>query len=389
MPDKVLFVHDGPLLKNSEKGEFYAVHYSDKIINRYRFFAPNVTFLMRGKEVNSEQASKYSQIRDENFRHIEIPNFKSLGTLHKKKDAAKIIKQAVDDHDMLIARIPSAAGTIAINHARQTGKPVLVECVACVYDALWNYNWKGKMLAHYKFWQMKRLMASATHSIYVTSEFLQGRYPTQGNHIGCSDVVLKEYEASTLEVRLNRIASRDSSPLLIGTVAALDVPYKGQADVIRAVGELKKEGVDVEYKLVGQGDTSRMERAIKEADAGDRVEIVGPLPHSKVFDFLDEIDVYIQPSRQEGLPRAMIEALSRGCLATGARTAGIPELIEDDFVFEAGDIRQIKEIISDITVDKLAAQAKRNFREAANYREEQLDKRRVDFYEQFKRDHKF
>lgn len=138
MAEKVLFVRDGPILQNRENGEYFAVHYSNKFIEHYQFFGEEVSFLMRGQNVSKEEGKKYSLISNPSFRHIGIPNFKSIRTLQKRKEAKKIIKEAVDSHDVIITRILSAAGTIAFHYARKIGKPVLVECVARVYDALWN-----------------------------------------------------------------------------------------------------------------------------------------------------------------------------------------------------------------------------------------------------------
>ena len=45
----------------------------------------------------------------------------------------------------------------------------------------------------------------------------------------------------------------------------------------------------------------------------------------------DNIDVFIMPSLQEGLPRSMVEAMSRGCNVIGSRVGGIPELLDDNF----------------------------------------------------------
>lgn len=388
MGRSVLFVHDGPMLYDKLQSDYLAVHYNNKIVDRYSFFGDRVSFLMRKENVSTSEKKNYSVIDHPAFNFIEVPNFKSVTAYYKKREAKRIIEKVVKNHDVIIVRLPSAIGTIAFRYAKEFNKPILVESVACVFDALWNYNWKGKLLAHFKYYQKRQLMKQASHTIYVTREFLQSRYPTYGKEVGCSDVVLKEFDESVLNQRLQKIEDRKvGEPLVLGTVAALNVPYKGQADVISVIGELKKEGVKVIYKLVGQGNPSRLAGAIKNANVEDRVEIVGPLPHDKVFDFLDEIDVYIQPSRQEGLPRAMIEALSRGCTTTGAKTAGIPELIEDDFVFEAGNLERIKSIVLDIDAVTLKQQAKRNFYEAGKYREDYLDKRRIEFYEQFEKDY--
>jgi glycosyltransferase involved in cell wall biosynthesis len=382
-----LFVHDGPMMYDPGTGCYFAVHYNNEIVNRYLHFGDEVTFLMRKKVIGSASHDNFSKMSHEKFNFNKIPDFKSIQSYLKKGEAKQIIRDAVEKSDVILARIPSAAGTIAFNYARELNKPVLVECVACVFDALWNYNWKGKLLAHYKYYQMKNVLKRATHTIYVTSEFLQSRYPTDGKAIGCSDVVLKPLTDDVLEARLQKVKNRREKPLVVGTVAALNVPYKGQGDVIKAIGKLKAEGFRVEYKLVGQGDASHLKNLIKKYDIGDRIEIVGPLKHDEVFTFLDDIDVYIQPSRQEGLPRAMVEAMSRACLVMGANTAGIPELIEDKFVFEAGDTNRMNDIILGLESGIMINQAKRNFNEAKKYQASVLNRKRISFYDEFMNDY--
>ena len=113
------------------------------------------------------------------------------------------------------------------------------------------------------------------------------------------------------------------------------------------------------------------------------MEVVGPLPHNKVFDYLEKIDVYIQPSKQEGLPRAVIEAMSKACPCLGARTAGIPELIPDEGIFEPGNIEQIVAKLRLMNTDWLAKNAKMNFGTSKNYQTEILESERNAFYKTF------
>ncbi len=88
--------------------------------------------------------------------------------------------------------------------------------------------------------------------------------------------------------------------------------------------------------------------------------------HEDVFNWLETIDIYTQPSRQEGLPRALIEAMSRGLPAFGARTAGIPELLEKEFIFSNTkyNIDEICSILVGFSKEKMLSQSIYNFNEA-------------------------
>lgn len=383
---KVLFVHDGPMYYNPQNNTYFGVHYDDKLVNRYIFFGQKVTFLMRLKTILHEETKKYNLIKSPQFSFVEIPNYKSIKSyIVNLGPARKIIEAAVKENDIIIVRLPSSAGVIALKKAREINKPVLVEFVACVFDALWNYDWRGKLMAHYKLYKYKKLMKHNAHTIYVTKMFLQSRYPSSGKSIGCSDVEIPALNENILEKRLKKIKG-SKVPYVLGTVAALDVPYKGQKDVIRAIGLLKKQGIFIKYKLVGQGETGDLEKAIINSDVNDLVEIIGPLPHDEIFNFLESIDLYIQPSKQEGLPRALVEAMSKACPALGARTAGIPELIPEECIFKPGDIDQICNKLKKIDHFWLQNQATLNFNVSKDYEAEKLENRRRGFYYQFLKD---
>jgi glycosyltransferase involved in cell wall biosynthesis len=380
---KALFIHDGPL--GIYNDEVYGIHYKNELIDRYAYFGDSVTFLMRQKELIAAELSNYSLINHSSFNFISIPNFKSLKTLHNKPSANQIIKEAVRQHDVIIVRLPSAAGVLAFKEAKKLNKPVLVEFVACVYDALWNYDWRGKLLANYKFKQYQKLMLKATHTIYVTNEFLQSRYPTRGKSIGCSDVELQDLDPSILKERIAALKNK-KTPIKLGTVAALDVIYKGQADMIKAIAKLKEDGISIQYEIIGQGNPERLQNLIDELKVNDLVEIVGPLPHSQIFDYLINIDIYIQPSKQEGLPRAVIEAMSVGCPVIGTDVGGIPELISKEFIYPKGNIGALANKLINLSIEDLILQSEENFEKAKEYQKEFLDKKRINFYKEFLND---
>jgi glycosyltransferase involved in cell wall biosynthesis len=385
MDKTVLFVHDGPMYKNPS-GDYFGISLDDKVVNRYSFFGKNVVFLMRGKTINKSEENRFSKITYPFFNLIEIPNFKSITKyLIKKKEAKKIIANAVSKSDVVIVRLPSTAGVIAFKYAQELKKPLLVEFVACPFDALWNYDWRGKLLAFFKLYQYKRLMKRATHSIYVTNRFLQDRYPTTGKQIGCSDVEIKNIDRIHLEKRKNKIFNQKGA-LILGTIAALDVPYKGQADVIKAIGLLQKKGISFKYRIVGRGNPSGLKKVIIKSKAENLVDIIGPLQHEKIFRFVEEIDVYVQPSKVEGLPRSLVEAMSVACPSIGSEVGGIPELISKESVFKVGNINKLMEKLQSINKVWLEKQANLNFITAKNYQKHLLEERRKMFYSEFKKD---
>ena len=162
-------------------------------------------------------------------------------------------------------------------------------------------------------------MKKAPRVLYVTNEFLQKRYPTNGEQIACSDVVLEEITDDILDKRIARIQNKTDNEIKLCTVANVGLKYKGHEYVIRAISKLNKDN-DKKYKyyLIGNGYQERLKTIAKKYGVEEDVIFLNSLPHSEVFKTLDNIDIYIQPSLQEGLPRALLEAMSRACPTIGS-----------------------------------------------------------------------
>ena len=107
------------------------------------------------------------------------------------------------------------------------------------------------------------------------------------------------------------------------------------------------------------------------------------MKHDDIFEFLDDMDIYIQPSLQEGLPRAVVEAMSRGLLCLGSNIAGIPELLDRGFLFKKKNVEEIVSIIENISLDQLLSQARQNFNKAKQFQDIVLKEKRTHFWETF------
>jgi glycosyltransferase involved in cell wall biosynthesis len=260
--------------------------------------------------------------------------------------------------------------------------------VACPWDSYWNHSLRGKLMAPFYYLSTKRIVLKAPYVVYVTNEFLQKRYPTRGKQTNCSNVALKAPNDMVLKQRLSKIQDKkEGSKIVIGTVAAVNVRFKGQQFIIEALGQLKRKGLTrYEYQLVGGGDQAYLKSVAEKHDVVDQVIFMNSLPHDIVFSWLETIDLYVQPSRQEGLPRALIEAMSRGVPAFGARTAGIPELLEHSFTFSntKRNVSEICTILETFDRKKMRDQALRNFEESRQYQQDVIEKRRNAFFDEFK-----
>lgn len=374
------------LYSTQGSAEFDGYHYyhngAQTNYKRYMCLGDDMTILLSKKDVDHPTMSMI----DESVKLIFVKKLNSVSNLIKYTHSNKIIiESAVKQADVCVIHLPDGNGDTVVKYAKKYQKPYLCVVCGCAWDSLWNYDWRGKIVAPFYYSQARKSIKDSPYVIYVTSGFLQKRYPTNGRWIACSNVNIETGVSSILDRRLQRIKEQDDiSVLKIGTSAAVDVSYKGQEFVIKAISILKKKGVLFEYHLIGKGDNNRLRTIAESEGVEELVFFHGPLPHEKVLVFLDDMDIYIQPSKTEGLPRATIEALSRGCLCMGTNIAGLPELIDSDYLFPKGDVMRIAEILERITKDDLVNQAHVNYDRAKKYDMAYLARKRQTFLNEFK-----
>jgi glycosyltransferase involved in cell wall biosynthesis len=117
-------------------------------------------------------------------------------------------------------------------------------------------------------------------------------------------------------------------PILL-CVAGLK-PWKGVHDLVRALAILKNSGVDFECWHIGGGPEERRIRALASRLRVDDVFLMrGALTQEETRAHYGQADIFVLPSRIEGLPIALMEAMACGLPAVATRVYGVPELLDE------------------------------------------------------------
>jgi len=113
---------------------------------------------------------------------------------------------------------------------------------------------------------------------------------------------------------------------------------KGHKYLFEACRILSDRGVKYKCLIAGDGPLEdELREMVKKLKLNDSIEFLGRLPHEKLFDLYGrgEIQVVVLPSiitedaEKEGIPVALMEAMSYGIPVISTKTGGIPELIGD------------------------------------------------------------
>ena len=301
------------------------------------------------------------------------------------RQVASALRRAVGPEDAVILRVPSTiAGLLAV-FLRKRRHPFAVEVVGDPYEVFAPQAMRHPLRPFLRWWtprQLRGLCARAAAALYVTDRSLQQRYPCPAYCVSASNVELREDAL--------RLGPRRFDPsqkvFVLATVATLEQLYKGPDVLIDAVAECLRGHLDVRLIIVGDGKHRRaLEARALRAGAADRIVFRGHLAsRAAVRDVLDEADLFVLPSRTEGLPRALIEAMARALPCIGSAVGGMPELLPPEDLVPPGDVMalagKVRGVLGD--AERLERMSARNLEKVQAYREQVLQVRRTAFYAQ-------
>lgn len=381
---KGLFTFDGPMYKDIN-GVYCNMTITTEMLTRYLSVVDELTVVIRTFNMNKTYKElSYQKVEHPRIKFIEIDNLNSIKGFFKKKRTKKIIEKEIIANDLIFVRIPSIISDITTKLCRKHKKKYFAEVGGCSFDSHWNYSMIGKIIAPYMYYNQRLSVKNASYASYVTEKWLQNKYPTKGESISASNVYLIKTQNDYMFSKYKNL--NKNSQIILGTAAGIDVKYKGQKYIVKQVKKLRKQGYNVKYELIGAGKGTKIIKEAKRLKVLNYIEIKGVLLKDQVFKWLDNIDIYIQPSKQEGLPRSVIEAMSRGCLVVGSNIAGIPELISKKAVFKNFKTKTINKTIRYYLDDKelLINESIRNFEYSKNFERDILDKKRDVIFESYK-----
>ena len=128
------------------------------------------------------------------------------------------------------------------------------------------------------------------------------------------------------------LEAHDAAPEVI-LYAGMLTPLKGIHDLISAFAVVTTEFPSAKLVLIGKDENrdyaEELQKQVHALALDARVEFVGSMPQSELAKWMAKASGLVLPSKSEGLPRVLIEAMATGTAVIGSRVGGIPELIED------------------------------------------------------------
>ncbi|PRX33286.1 glycosyltransferase involved in cell wall biosynthesis [Paraburkholderia sp. BL18I3N2] len=126
---------------------------------------------------------------------------------------------------------------------------------------------------------------------------------------------------------------------------------KGLDELLRATALLNRQGLTIQLRLAGAGDTDRWARAAIEHGVGDQVSFVGWLQGDAKLAFYRDAALFCMPSHFEAFGISTLEAMFIGRPVVGTRIGGFLDLVEEGvtgYLVPCEDVAELAERIRNL-----------------------------------------
>lgn len=352
---------------------------------RYLKVFSKVVIAARALKVD-EINPKWSQVNNDQIEYYPLPYYVGLkAALLRRGEMKKALdKLASEFSGAFILRVGSPIADILAPKLRRLKKKYAVEVVGDPWDVFAPGAISHPLRAFLRLYFSLKLKAQckfANYSSYVTAKALQDRYPpiNSKKSINASSIELHE---EFFHTNLNE-KSRNNEWVFVGTLEQ----YQKAPDVLlKAFAKLVIDFPQAKLTFIGDGrERGNLELLAQQLNISKSVTFLGKLKNSNaVREHYLNSTYFVLPSRGEGLPRAMIEAMACGCACIGSNIGGIRELIEEKYIAQVNDVdllaKRMKELMS-LNDEQIKEVQKRNMNEAKSYLAPILEQRRTSLYQ--------
>lgn len=335
-----------------------------------------------------------------------MPSYKGpFGFLTQFVNVRERARHAVPEGSAVILRVHGQVANSVEHWLTRRGIPYGLEVTADPYDVLSpaaNSHPVAPIARRYFTRRLQRQCQRAVAVSYVTQTYLQNRYPPALGHrptdqlSGGTDHDTRQCVMAVSDVNLSpqsfvsqpRNSLHDPSCLRVVFVGTLESLYKGPDVLLDAVGICKAQGTPVRVRFIGIGARMpALQKRCSHLGIEAQVEFVGSVTAGEpVRRELDQADLFVLPSRAEGVPRAMLEAMARGLPCIGSTVGGIPELLHQEDLVSPDNPAALAKALTEVfsKPERIERMSRRNLQRAQSYSAALLSERRRRFFEALK-----
>lgn len=312
-----------------------------------------------------------------------LPSFKGVGGfIGALPSLMRRLNRAAARADALVVRLPGPIGSLHALFCLVRRIPYTAHMVGDPDQVLSSrgFRWYERLMRWPLVVISRFICSRAVACAYVTEQQLQLLYPPRKGvpSVAISNVLLKPHHF----VGCSRLKLLGDSAVL-AFCGSLAQEYKGLDILLDALSRLTSVGYNIHLKVMGDGVfRAKYENQALCLGLAGQVRFYGNVPSEEVLIHFRSSDLFIMPSRTEGLPRAMIEAMAQALPCIGTDVGGIPELLDKDALVPIDNASALAARIENFLCDGeiFAAQSRRNLERSKDFETSLIAERRHKFY---------
>lgn len=320
--------------------------------------------------------------------NVEFSAFPAYeGPLQFIKNLPGVIRSmtaGLDPSAAYVLRVPATIPSLYALALWARRIPFAVEVCADPHDGYskeaLNGTWLGwfwqRLFVLLTRWQCRKAAVTA----YVTAQALQRRYPPSPSRPTFAFTSLDLDDAAFVP-SLREARELGTRLVMVGN---MQKSLKGHDVLLNAMTILHDRGLRVHATFIGFGESfEKFQDLADNLQLAEHTTFTGKLQAgAPIQDILDQSDIFVLPSRQEGLPRALLEAMARGLPAIASDVGGTSELLPPHALAPPGDARRLAEVLERFIRSPSLRQteAARNLQVARGYHIDIVNRERVAFF---------
>lgn len=350
---------------NNDLGKWSCNVIDYNLINKFKHFFDEIYIVAR-------DGAKKNDFVDFDLDKTYIKTVKavtSLGGLARIFNTKKQIEKAVSKCDAVYCR--GTNGILAQLSAEKFKKKHVTFVGGCVYESMksvgkFSYGIFAPLMKTFFKKSIKR-----SQGVIYCARYLKDIYDTKGKSFYWTEVSIERCPENKLKDRLIRI--QNNKLLKVCLIGQIINNVKGIDTAIKA---LPLMNANVSLYILGTGDAEQWIKLAEKYRVSERVVFCKAIKGGKdVLNWIDGMDICIQPSRTEGLPKSSIEAESRGCPLVSSGVGGLSEITKKELIHYKEDNKTLAKLINRLVDDRdyMRKMAEFSIETAENYLPKVLD----------------
>ncbi len=246
-------------------------------------------------------------------RHYTVIDFSWHGRKHPARDLASWMLRNRDKYDIVFVWFGDSHATVATLASLVARRPTVIQVGGYDVSDLADYGF----LARRRNQGMARVHFRLAARIFAVSDELAKevarRFPSAEPKIRVLPTGVDSSRFRPQGLRRQQVLS----------VAFVDTWRRAWIKGWDLLAAAAREAPDISFLLIGASDSVRARLA-----GPKNLEVRGPVKQGDLVSAYQASVVYAQPSRTEGLPNALLEAMASGCVPVVTRIGGMTNLVE-------------------------------------------------------------